>query len=157
MVHAVVHDEPPGLREIRPDLPAGIEAAGIEAIVKRALQKDPARRYQSAAEMVQDLSAALVALESPPRRVGLRAAYAIPAAVLILLTAAASVRFYERSEKRHWAREQAIPGIGRLAGQTKPLAAFRLMQEAQSRPARGRRSVPFRQPTGNAPMPKERK
>jgi len=116
VVHAVVHDEPPGLREIRPDLPAGIEAAGIEAIVKRALQKDPARRYQSAAEMVQDLAAA---------------AYAIPAAVLILLTAAASVRFYERSEKRHWAREQAIPGIGRLAGQTKPLAAFRLMQEAQ--------------------------
>jgi serine/threonine protein kinase/dienelactone hydrolase len=123
VMHAVVHDEPPGLREIRPDLPAG-----IEAIVSRALQKDPARRYQSAAEMVSDLSAAL---EAPPERVGLRAVYAIPAAVLILLAAGVSVWFYQRSEKRHWAREQAIPEIGRLTNQNKPLAAFRLMQEAQ--------------------------
>ena len=62
-MHAVVHDDPPRLREIRPDLPAD-----IEAIVSRALQKDPARRYQSAAEMVNDLSAALAALEAPPAR-----------------------------------------------------------------------------------------
>ena len=126
VMHAVVHDEPQRLRDIRPDLPAG-----IEAIVSRALQKDPARRYQSAAEMVNDLSAALVALEAPPGRAALRAVYAIPAAVLILLAAGVSVWFYQRSEKRHWAREQAIPEIARLASQTKPLAAFRLMQEAQ--------------------------
>ena len=62
VMHAVVHDDPPQLREIRPDLPAD-----VEAIVSRALQKDPARRYQSAAEMVSDLSAALAALEGPPR------------------------------------------------------------------------------------------
>jgi len=58
--------------------------------------------------MVNDLSAALMALEAPPERVGLRAVYAVPAAVLILLAAGASVWFYQRSEKRHWAREQAI-------------------------------------------------
>jgi dienelactone hydrolase len=126
VMHAVVHDDPPRLREIRPGL-----LAGIEAIVARALQKDPARRYQSATEMVNDLTAALTALDTPPRRVGLRAVYAIPAAVLILLAAAASVWFYQRSEKRHWAREQAIPEIGRLTSQTKPVAAYRLLEEAQ--------------------------
>ncbi len=126
VMRAVVHDDPPRLREIRPSLPAN-----IEAIAARALQKDPAKRYQSAAEMVNDLNAALVALDAPPARVGLRAVYAIPAAVLILLVAVASVWFYRRSEKRHWAREQAIPEIGRLANQTKPLAAFRLFREAQ--------------------------
>jgi len=126
VMHAVVHDDPQKLREIRPDLPAG-----IEAIVSRALQKDPARRYQSAEEMASDLTAAIKALESPPGRVGLRAAYAIPALALVLLAAAVAVWFYQRSEKRHWAREQAIPEIGRLTNRNKPLAAFRLLREAQ--------------------------
>ncbi len=126
VMHAIVHEEPPGLREVLPDLPAE-----VDAIVSRALQKDPARRYQSAAEMVNDLSASLASLEAPPERSGLRTVYAVPAAVLVLLAAAASVWFYQRSEKRHWTRAQAIPEIGRLKDQNKPLAAFRLMQEAQ--------------------------
>jgi hypothetical protein len=127
VMHAVVHDEPPRLREIRPNL-----SAEIGAIVSRALQKDSAKRYQSAADMENDLTAALQALESPPQRVGLRAIYAIPAAILILLAAGMSAWFYQRSEKRHWAREQAIPEIGRLKNKDKPLAAFRLMREAQA-------------------------
>jgi dienelactone hydrolase len=126
VMHSVVHEEPESLREIRPDL-----APKIAAIVTRALQKDPASRYQSAAEMAADLSSALTDLETPSGRVGLRMVYAIPTAVLILLAAAISVWFYQRSEKRHWAREQAIPEIGRLTSQTKPLMAFRLLREAQ--------------------------
>ena len=126
VMQAVVHDDPPRLCEIRPEVPAG-----VQAIVSRALQKDPDRRYQSAAEMGDDLGAALTALESPLHPVGVRAVYVIPAAVLILLAAAVSVWLYQRSEKRHWAREQAIPEIGRLTDQSKPLAALRLLQEAQ--------------------------
>jgi serine/threonine protein kinase/dienelactone hydrolase len=136
VMHAVVHDDPPALRPALltdhkkrwsvPQVPAG-----VAAIVSRALQKDPDRRYQSAAEMETDLAAALAALESPPARSGLRTIYAIPAAVLILLAAGLSLWFYQRSEKRHWAREQAIPEIGKLTNQSKPLAAFRLLQEAQ--------------------------
>src|SRR5215471_3433620 len=82
VLHAVVRQEPPGLRELRPDPPAE-----VEAIVSRALQKDPARRYQSAAEMAEDLSKALTALETPSPLVRLRAAYVIPAALLLLLAA----------------------------------------------------------------------
>jgi eukaryotic-like serine/threonine-protein kinase len=126
VMHSVVHDEPPILHEIQPELPTA-----IGAIVSHALQKDPARRYQSAADMVNDLSAALTAVEAPPGRAGLRAVYAIPAGALILLAAVASVWFYQRSEKRHWAREQAIPEISRLTNQGKQLAAFRILQEAQ--------------------------
>ncbi len=126
VMHAVLHDEPTRLRAIRPDLPAG-----IESIVLRALQKDPANRYQSAAEMVNDLTAALALLDTPAPRVGLRTVYAIPAAVLILLAALASVWFYRRSEKRHWAREQAIPEIARLTNQSRQIAAYRLLLDAQ--------------------------
>lgn len=127
VMHAIVHDQPPRLGQVRPDVPSG-----IEAIVSRALQKDPARRYQSATEMVDDVSAALAALEAPPQRVRLRAVYAVPAAILLLLVAGASVWFYQRSEKRHWAREQAIPEIGRLMSQNRPVAAFRLMRDVQN-------------------------
>jgi len=126
VLRSIAHDEQPRVREVRPDLPAE-----IDAIVSRALQKDPSNRYQSAADMENDLAAVLNALERPPERAHLRTVYAIPAAALILLAAAASVWFYQRSEKRHWAREQAIPEIGRLASQNKSLAAFRLLQQAQ--------------------------
>jgi hypothetical protein len=124
VMHAVVHDRPPRLREVRADLPAE-----IDAIVARTLQKDPADRYQSAADMEKDLAAALTALEAPSRHAGLRAVYAIPGAAFILLIAGASLWFYQRSERRHWAREQAIPEIEKLKKQNRPLAAFRLMQE----------------------------
>ncbi|MDR3700037.1 MAG: protein kinase [Candidatus Sulfopaludibacter sp.] len=119
VIRAVVHDEPPRLRDIPP---------AVEAIVTRALQKDPARRYRSAAEMVEDLSAALAALEAPPTR---RPRWVAPAAVLLLLAAGASLWFYLRSEKRHWAREQAIPEIRRLMVQNQTIAAYRELQEAQ--------------------------
>jgi serine/threonine protein kinase/formylglycine-generating enzyme required for sulfatase activity/dienelactone hydrolase len=124
IMHAIVHNSPPRLREERPDLPPE-----IDLIVSRALQKDPAKRYQSAADMVRDLSASLTALDAPARKpASLRA---IPALALILLVAGVSIWFYQRSEKRHWAREQAIPEIARLARENKPLAAFLLEQKAQ--------------------------
>ena len=85
VMRAIAHDDPPNLRDLRPGLPAG-----IEAIVSRALQKDPEKRYQSAADMARDLSAALTALDGPARQTtGLRPAYAIPALAAILLVAGA--------------------------------------------------------------------
>ena len=64
VMRAIVHDAPPKLRELRPDLPPG-----VDLIVARALEKDLARRYQSASEMVADLSAALDGSAVKPARV----------------------------------------------------------------------------------------
>jgi Tol biopolymer transport system component len=88
VLHAVVHNDPPGLLELRPDLPPE-----IEAIVSRALQKEPDSRYQSAAELVNDLSAALMALDAPRERARLRPAYAIPAVVFIFLATGVGLWF----------------------------------------------------------------
>ena len=127
LLHAVVHDEPPRLREAQPGVPEA-----VDGIVQRALQKDLTKRYASAAEMAADLSAALSELESPiSKLVGLRPAYAIAASVVVLLAAGVSFWLFQRSEKRHWAREQAIPEIGRLKEKNQPVAAFKLMREAQ--------------------------
>jgi serine/threonine-protein kinase len=61
IIHAIVRGAPPRLRDARPDLPAE-----LDRIVALALEKDPAKRCQSAAEMARDLEAALAAIESPP-------------------------------------------------------------------------------------------
>ena len=125
VMRAVVHDEPASLRSQQPRLPAS-----VVAIVERALQKDPEERYQSAADMEADLSAALAMLDAPVLR-SRRPAWAMAAIVLLAVVAAVSLWFYQRSQKRLWAREQAIPRIARLLAQEKPLAAFRLFREAE--------------------------
>ena len=92
VMHAIVHDDPPRLRAVRPDLPLE-----IDRIVSRALEKDPPKRYQSAGEMVRDLSAALTALDAaaldaPARKsTSWRAAYAVPAKAVALAAAAVAV------------------------------------------------------------------
>ncbi|MDY4192524.1 MAG: Stk1 family PASTA domain-containing Ser/Thr kinase [Oscillospiraceae bacterium] len=45
-----IQSEAPRPRRLNPDIPEG-----LEAITLRAMQKDPARRYQSAAEMLRDI------------------------------------------------------------------------------------------------------
>lgn len=53
-------------RSVRPDLPEE-----INAVLRRALAKDPAERYQTAAEMQHDLDEALFVLDPKPSQGGL--------------------------------------------------------------------------------------
>ncbi len=116
-----------GCATIRPDLPAG-----IEALFRGRFRRIPAMRYQSASEMLDDLSAALAALDAPLR--ALRASeplYAIPAAVLLLLARASpfgSTSDPKNATGRVSRRSRKSPGC---RARSKPLAAFRLLQEAQ--------------------------
>lgn len=54
VLDAIRHYEPPRARSKQPDVPVA-----LEAICHRAIQKDPARRYQSARELADDLCAFL--------------------------------------------------------------------------------------------------
>jgi dienelactone hydrolase len=131
LLRAVTEDTPKPLRKLRPDTP---EEA--DRIVSHALEKDVNKRYQSAAEMSRDLSAVAVhlsgaAAETKTRHSGLPLRYAVPVGLLVALLAAGGIWFYQRSEKRHWAREQAIPGIAKLEDDDQSLAAFLLLKQAQ--------------------------
>ncbi len=126
VLRAVTDTSPRPLREIRPDTPED-----VSRIVAHALEKDVSKRYQSATEMGRDLSAALTRITVPassrvsePRYLT-RRAMAAAAGALVLL-AAAGGWLYHRSERRRWAREEALPEIARLKDADKPLAAFLL-------------------------------
>ncbi|MCU0291336.1 MAG: serine/threonine protein kinase [Thermoanaerobaculaceae bacterium] len=47
---AVLHTEPPSLRQLRPGIPRD-----VETIAAKCLQKDPSARYQTAGELAEDL------------------------------------------------------------------------------------------------------
>jgi len=84
LLHAIIYDAPPRLREVRADLPAA-----VEAIVARAMEKDLARRYASAAEMAADIAAALDGSgRLPVRRPTPRRAAIVMAAVILAILAA---------------------------------------------------------------------
>lgn len=78
IMHAIVHDEPPSIRMLRPEIDEG-----LVRIIARAMAKDPAARYQTMHEVKQDLwqlvrdrgydlSGAITAATSSPGRSGLK-------------------------------------------------------------------------------------
>jgi serine/threonine protein kinase/dienelactone hydrolase len=131
VLRAIAEETPMPVRELRPDAPP---LSGH--IVSRALEKDPASRYQSAAEVVRDASELLLQLsapslvsEKPSNRVSRTTA--ITAAVGLCLVVAASAWLYHRSSQRRWARDEALPQINALLSANKPLAAFALLENAE--------------------------
>jgi eukaryotic-like serine/threonine-protein kinase len=135
ILRAVTQETPKPLRALRPDTPEG-----ADLIVAHALEKDVTKRYQSASEMSQDLSAALAKLtatevtptgrETHPQ-LKMPLTYVVALGLFLLVIAAAAVAYFHRSEQRHWAREEAIPAIANLKTQDKSLAAYLLLKKAQ--------------------------
>jgi hypothetical protein len=92
VLYKVVHQDPEPLRRLAPGVPPE-----VEAVCEKALQKDPARRYASAYQLLQDLRACLAG-QTPPvarprrapalRRVMRRAGVWSAAALLLMLTGA---------------------------------------------------------------------
>ncbi len=124
MLSSGVHPAMPAPSRERVGVPAS-----LDGLVAKLLEKDPAKRPQSAAEVARELEAIADRITAPPR-LRLRPVFLIPATVLLVLLVAGGAWLYRRSEQRHWARDQAIPEINRLAAQT-PLAAFLVLQRAE--------------------------
>jgi formylglycine-generating enzyme required for sulfatase activity/predicted esterase len=135
IIYSILNESPKPLRDLRGDIPAE-----LERIVLRALEKDPESRYASVAEVLKDLTDYQASLRATEvQEVGLkgllrqvrRPRFAIPGAVLILALSFLAVRFFERSAKARWAREQAMPEIARLVEKEDFTAAFQMALEAE--------------------------
>jgi formylglycine-generating enzyme required for sulfatase activity/tRNA A-37 threonylcarbamoyl transferase component Bud32/dienelactone hydrolase len=126
VITAILHEAPPPLPGIRPDI-----SSGVDAIVQRALAKAPEARYATAAEMRADLTAAQARLTRPPDAVWRRPA--VLAAVALVLAAGAAFATWEAVQARRarWAREDVIPRIERLEGTSKSLDEVALALSAE--------------------------
>jgi serine/threonine protein kinase/Tol biopolymer transport system component/DNA-binding winged helix-turn-helix (wHTH) protein len=115
---AIVSEEPPPIREWRPELPVK-----LEAIVRKAMERDRERRYQTAAEIGAELSALraeldTLAAEAAPKReqaqasdwkaIWPRAAVGLTAATLL---ACAAVWILMWSDRQQPFRDFAITQI----------------------------------------------
>ncbi len=131
-LHAVVYDELRPLAELRPDLPPQLLAT-----VARCLAKDPAARYQTAAELIADLENVPRALglatartlwdlptDQPGRRRrrlparlrrALRPAIVLPAAVAVIVAALLAITPLGRKVVRDALHIPAVPGQQHLA------------------------------------------
>jgi formylglycine-generating enzyme required for sulfatase activity/dienelactone hydrolase len=132
LLRSISQDPPIPLREVRADLPAS-----VQRIVNRALTKDLAGRYQSAAQVTADVDAARAELHGDqPGRVQrawrVARSVAVLATLVVIAIVAASVWQFRRLRHREWVRTEAIPEIDSLLDADQPLSAFLVLRRAES-------------------------
>jgi len=132
VLRAITEEPLPPARGLRPELPAQ-----AEKILERALEKDPERRYRSAAELGQDAQELMLRMSGAVPAAEQTGRSTVPRWVLVVVllafaaTAAAGLWLYKRTMERRWARDVAIPQIDHLINVRQPLGAFDLMQRAE--------------------------
>ena len=155
---AVVNSSPAPARQVRPEIPAD-----LDAIIRQCLEKDPADRFSSAVEVVEALRRCEPRLltSSPGAGTGRHRRMLIAAAgVVVALAAAAGIWSVRRQALIRHAIDLTLPEIARLSESGEYAAAFRLALDAErhipqipdspSCGARFRRPSPSR-PTRSAP------
>jgi serine/threonine protein kinase len=108
ILYSVVHERPRPLKEAKPDAPPE-----LVKIINRALKKKPESRYQSATEMLIDLTAykerlrseegGLLSLRSFLRLIR-RPYIAVPVALVIVVVCLVTIRLFNRRERIRWAK-----------------------------------------------------
>jgi predicted esterase len=124
---AVLHEQPVSIRELRPDVPEE-----LQRIVSRCLEKDPQKRYQSAAELGADLHA--LHASRAAGAVARSRTFGVPlfiALVVLIMAAALVTTLLVRGSRTKWARNVALPEVEALVTRGQPDQAFRLLRQAQ--------------------------
>ena len=136
ILYSVVHEEPKPIKTIKPGV-----APELLQIIGRALKKKPESRYQSAGEMLKDLSryrdrlrmeeAGALTFGSFLQRLR-KPKIAIPAVIIVIALCSLAVWYFNRRAKEQWARQDLLPQIERLSTGEAPntWAAYELAVKA---------------------------
>jgi serine/threonine protein kinase/dienelactone hydrolase len=122
VLDAILNKNPQPPRRLKVGCPAG-----LERIIHRALEKEPSRRYQSAAQICADLQQLKMDSDSSGRsaatftpkamlRSALRLRVAIPVLLVLAALVFSSVYLLRRQANINWARNVALPEIEHLVG-----------------------------------------
>ena len=127
----ILHRDPTPIRELNPQA-----LSSLQPIISKSLQKKREARYQSAAELKQDLERVKLQLSTqslpafrPLAVLRNRRAVAVSLAVLVALAAFTGWRVHASGQVR-WAREEALPQIETLNEQSRFIDAWRLAERA---------------------------
>jgi pimeloyl-ACP methyl ester carboxylesterase len=129
VLSAILRDPPVPPSKLRSDIPAD-----LEKVVRRCLEKDPEKRYESAQELqnVLVLCKERLTEEGKARGLTLKWRSIAAAAVLILALIATGVWIWLRGSGERWARDEALDEITNLTEVGDIYGAFRLSRAALS-------------------------
>lgn len=130
-MNAVLTRSPEPVKALRGDVPPA-----LAAIVDRALQKDPARRFASAREMLAALEAIGTGRPAASSSESIRLMMRRPAVALPIVAVVGALGYLlvtalVNQSRTQWAREEAIPEINRLLDQDQYESAYVLAQQAE--------------------------
>lgn len=122
VLDAILNRNPESPRRLQVECPSG-----LERVIHRALEKDPSRRYQSAAQLYADLqqlkqdsdSSGRQAAPLTPKallRSALKPRIAVPVLLILIVLVLSSVYLIRRQANINWARNTALPEIERMIG-----------------------------------------
>ena len=120
---AILREIPEAPRRIRHEIPENIERLMI-----RCLAKQPEGRYASASDVHRELAGYQSVGSIPARR---RIMPRIAVAIIVLAAAGIGVQTYLRISRARWVENEAIPNINQMLEQRRPVAALRLLRQAQ--------------------------
>ena len=135
VMSAILHTDPEAPRRVRPELPPQ-----FERIILRAVERDPERRWQTAADLKANLEQLKGELRAQPSTAPSSegALRRLPTIALVLVVLAllaglalSGVWFGRQNARTRWAREQALPEIERLLETERYVDAFHLATEAK--------------------------
>ena len=133
LISSILGDPPVAIETLRKDVPPD-----VRRVVDRALQKGPAARYQTANELLNDLTACRATLAGGPESATLVGAFrrrplvGIGAVIVALAIVIPALFVYLRTEREENARRQVIPEVVRLIQSDDYGAAFALARKAEA-------------------------
>ena len=129
ILHAILYDDAPDVRLIRPDLPPS-----IRDVVTRALRRQLAERLQSAAEFGSALRSSLAAPRATAggARRSTRTRQVAAIALAVAAAIAAVTWMMGRQQRAAWARDVAVPAATKLFDDEKIVEAFDLAVQAEA-------------------------